>query len=69
MTIFAGKTRLKDPDEMSIAEHWRFMAGPSLEELMAMPAPKVAYGVLTLQFFLLFLGTGTALYFAKGAVR
>ncbi len=54
---------------MSIAEHWRFMAGPSLEELMAMPAPKVAYGVLTLQFFLLFLGTGTALYFAKGAVR
>ena len=69
LTIFAGKKKLKDPDEMSFVERWRFMAGPSLEELRAMPSFKVAYGVLGLQFFLLFLGTGTALYFAKGAAR
>jgi ABC-type phosphate transport system permease subunit len=54
---------------MSFAERWEFMAGQSLEELMAMPSPKVAYGVLGLQFFVLFLGTGTALYFARDAVR
>ena len=69
LTIFAGKKKLKDPDEMSLRERWEFMAGPSLEELRAMPSPKVAYGVLGVQFFLLFLGTATALYFGKGAVR
>ena len=69
LTIFAGKKKLKDPDEMNFAERWEFMAGQSLEELMAMPSPKVAYGVLGLQLFVLFLGTGTALYFAKDAVR
>ena len=65
LTIFAGKKRLKDPDEMSFAERWEFMAGQSLDELRAMPSPKVAYGVLTLQLLILFLGTGTALYFAS----
>ncbi len=65
LTIFAGKKRLKDPDEMSFAERWEFRVGQSLEELMAMPSPKVAYGVLTLQFLVLFLATGTAVYFAS----
>ena len=69
LTIFAGKKKLKDPDEMSFTERWEFMAGPSLEELRAMPKPKIAYGVLGFQFFALFLGTGAAVYFAKDAVR
>lgn len=69
LTIFAGKKKLKDPDDMSFAERWEFMAGQNLEELRAMPSPKVAYGVLGLQFFVLFLGAGTALYFAKDATR
>ena len=69
LTVFAGKKKLKDPEEMSFVERWEFMAGPSLEELMAMPSPKVAYGVLGLQFFVLLLGTATALYFAKDTVR
>lgn len=69
LTIFADKKKLKDPDKMGAIERFEFMAGTSLEELRAMPSPKVAYGVLGLQFFLLFLGAGTAVYFAKGAVR
>ena len=69
LTIFADKKKLKDPDKMNAIERFEFMAGTSLEDLRAMPSPKVAYGVLGLQFFLLFLGAGTAVYFAKGAGR
>ena len=65
LTIFANKKKLKDPDRMSAIERLDFMAGTSLEELRSMPSPKVAYGVLGLQFLLLFLGAGTAVYFAK----
>lgn len=63
LTILAGKKTLKDPNEMSFSERWEFRTGQSLEELMAMPSPKVAYGVLGLQFSVLFLATAMALFF------
>ena len=69
LKIFAGKQRLKDPDEMSFEERWRFRAGPSLDELRAMPHPKIAYGVLGFEFLLVFLGTGAALYFRRNTTR
>lgn len=69
LTVFAGKTRLKDPDEMSLREQWEFRAGPSLDELRAMPSPKVAYGVLSVQFLLVLFGAGAALYVARDRDR
>ena len=68
LTIFAGKKRLQDPDDMSPMERWEFMSGTSLEDLMAMPLPKVAYGVLALQLLILFVGTAAAIYFARDSV-